>query len=236
MAGVIGVLGGMGPLATLDFLHKVHEETPASRDQDHVPMVVYAVPQVPDRLEHLRGAGESPVPAMIEGLGVLKHAGARLVAIPCNTAHCWYDELVRETGLRILHIADAACDELEAGGPNGAVIGLMATSATVDAGFYQERFWVRGHQCVANTPGEFEALVTPAIYGIKRGELDRGGRLLEEAAQRLLDRGATRLVLACTEMPLGLQHVRSPLLGRSVDATRSLARGCVRYWRSGSPE
>jgi aspartate racemase len=232
MAGVIGVLGGMGPLATVDFLHKVYEQTPASKDQEHVPMVIYSVPQIPDRLEHLSGRGESPLPAMLQGLDLLKHAGAELVVIPCNTAHCWYDDLVRETGLRILHIADAACDEIEAGGPNGAPIGLMATFATVDAGFYQERFWVRGHQCTINTPGEFETLFTPAIYSIKRGELERGGRLLEEAAQRLIDRGATKLVLGCTEVPVGLQHVRSPLLARSVDATRSLAQGCVRYWRS----
>ncbi len=231
MAGVIGVLGGMGPLATIDFLQKVYEQTPAATDQEHVPLVVYAVPQIPDRLAYLRGAGPSPLPAMLEGLAVLGGAGAELVAIPCNTAHRWYDEMVRESGLRILHIADAACDELEAAGTGGAPVGLMATFATVEAGFYQARLRARGHACVVNTPEEFEALFTPAIYDIKRGELERGGRLLEEAGRRLLERGAGKLVLGCTEVPVGLQRVGSALLARSVDATRALAQGCVRYWR-----
>lgn len=231
MAHVIGVLGGMGPLATIDFMQKVYDQTSASKDQEHVPLVVYSVPQIPDRLEHLRGAGESPLPAMLDGLSVLKRAGAECVAIPCNTAHCWYDDMVRETALRILHIADAACDSLEAAGPNAAAIGLMATLATVEAGFYQERFWVRGHQSVVSTPSEFETLITPAIYSVKRGEIERGGRLLEEAARRLLDRGASKLVLGCTEIPIGLEHVDSAVLERSVDATRALALACVRYWR-----
>src|SRR4051812_14632246 len=102
---VLGVLGGMGPLATVDFLKKLIEETPATRDQDHVPVVVYSVPQIPDRPGAILEATESPLPAMLEGVRVLKGAGAAALAIACNTAHYWYDELSAE-GVPVVHIAD----------------------------------------------------------------------------------------------------------------------------------
>ena len=109
---VLGVLGGMGPLATVDFLQKLIEETPATRDQEHVPVVAYSVPQMPERPPAIVGNGESPLPHMLEGVLTLKRAGAKAVAIACNTAHFWYDDLVRDGGLPILHIADAACASL----------------------------------------------------------------------------------------------------------------------------
>src|SRR6186713_3023570 len=100
---VLGVLGGMGPLATVDFLKKLIEETPASRDQEHVPVIAYSVPQIPDRPSAIIGQGESPLPQMLEGIHTLKRADAKAVAIACNTAHFWYDDLVRQGGLPILH-------------------------------------------------------------------------------------------------------------------------------------
>src|SRR5688572_3963986 len=106
---ILGVLGGMGPLATVDLLQKLIEETPATRDQDHVPFVAYSVPQIPDRPSAILSGAESPLPHMLAGIATLKNAGAGTVAIACNTAHYWYDDLVQQGGLPILHIADAAC-------------------------------------------------------------------------------------------------------------------------------
>ena len=139
MNGLIGVLGGMGPLATADFVKKVIEQTPASCDQEHVPLLVYSVPQIPDRQRALAGTGESPVPAMLEGLRVLKQAGAEYVAIPCNTAHCWYAELVQRSGLDILHIADAVVESLATTCAEHGKVGLLATQGTLQAGFFQQR-------------------------------------------------------------------------------------------------
>ena len=107
-AGAIGVLGGMGPMATVDFLAKVIELTPASRDQDHLPFIVYSVPQVPDRSASIVEGRESPLPAMIEGLRTLVRAGVECIAIPCNTAHHWHDDLARESSVPVLHMVDAA--------------------------------------------------------------------------------------------------------------------------------
>ena len=83
----LGVLGGMGPLATVDFLQKLIEETPATRDQDHIPLIAYSVPQIPERPAAIAGHGESPLPHMLDGMRTLRNAGATMIAIACNTAH-----------------------------------------------------------------------------------------------------------------------------------------------------
>src|SRR3712207_6717344 len=104
---LVGVLGGMGPAATVDFMAKVIAVTPAEVDQDHVPMIVHQVPQIPSRTAAVAQGTHEPLAAMIEGLRVLENAGAEILVIPCNTAHHWYEQLARSTPLEIIHIADA---------------------------------------------------------------------------------------------------------------------------------
>src|SRR5215210_2830189 len=128
MARLLGVLGGMGPMATADFFRKLIEETPAERDEDHVPVVVYSVPQIPDRVGAITHGTESPLPQMIAGIMALRKLEVGCVAIACNTAHHWYEELQRASGIPILHIADAACDELRKRG-SAPRVGLLATEA-----------------------------------------------------------------------------------------------------------
>lgn len=229
---LIGVLGGMGPLATLDFLQKLIAATPARRDQEHVPTVVWNVPQIPDRQKALAGTGESPLPAMLHGIAQLNAAGATRIVIPCNTAHAWFDALASASQAPLIHIVQASLDALEAAsGPSGAVVGLVATRGTLDARLYQTHLEARGIPFVINTPEELDTLFTPGCYAIKQGHLERGGKLLEQAAQRLVERGAVRLVLACTEVPVGLAHIASDLLKVSIDPTQALADACLRYWR-----
>ncbi len=226
----LGVLGGMGPLATVDFLQKLIEETPASVDQEHVPVITYSVPQIPDRPPAIIGNGESPLPHMLEGVLTLKRAGATAIAIACNTAHFWYDDLVAQGGLPILHIADAACDALA--GQTIKRVGLLATQGTVAAGFYQSRLHARGAECLLSSDEEQRMLVLPAIECVKRTELVQGHALATRAAQRLLDRGAQSIVMGCTEIPLALEYQSSEVSAHCIDATRALARACVAWWRA----
>jgi aspartate racemase len=230
MPNVLGVLGGMGPLATVDFLHKLIAETPAARDEDHIPVVVYSVPQIPSRPQAITGGGESPLPAMLEGIRTLKAAGAVAIAIPCNTAHYWYADMVRAGGLPIIHIADAALADLEALRIAGKTIGLIATTGTLAAGFFQQRLAARGFRSITNSDTDIEKLVLPAIVHVKRNELDAAARLLQTALDRLDDDGATGVILACTETPVVLDRLSAPTAARCVDATRALAKACVKWW------
>lgn len=226
--GVVGVLGGMGPLATIDFMHKMLRATPAASDQEHVPVVVSSIPQVPDRNAAWRGAGDSPLAAMLASGRRLAEAGAGLVVMPCNTAHLWFDDLQHRLGLPMLHLVDVALAEALAVAGPGARIGLLATDATLDAGLYQARE-VRDaeFEWLLPTPRQRADWVMPGIAAVKAGDLARGGALLHQAALALAQRGAQALVLGCTEIPLVLAPDTSPL--PVIDATAALARRAVAW-------
>lgn len=228
---LLGVLGGMGPLAAADFLAKLAEETPASRDQDHIPYVAWGVPQIPERPAAILGGGASPLPQMLQGIAALKRAGAQAVAIACNTAHYWYDDLVRDGGLPILHIADAACDLLAERGVNAGRVGLIATDGTLAAGFFQQRFAARGLDCLVSSREDQQALVLPAIRAVKANDLARAHTMAVQAVLRLHEAGARAIVLACTETPLAIDHAPSAATPLCIDATRALARACVAWHR-----
>lgn len=227
---LLGVLGGMGPLATVDFLSKLIAETPAERDADHVPVLVYSVPQIPDRPAAILAGGASPLPEMLNGIRTLKAAGAACIAIPCNTAHYWYDALAREAGVPIFHIADAACDALRAQAKSVRSVGVIATRGTIAAGFFQQRLAARGFACLLNTENDQDRLVLPAITAVKRGDLTAAHGLALRAARNLVSAGADAVLLACTEIPPAIAHAPSDVAPACVDATRALARACVAWW------
>jgi aspartate racemase len=229
---LIGVLGGMGPAATVDLMQKIVKEAAGQRDQDHVPVVCWNVPQIPDRQKALAGQGESPLPAMQRGIAALNAAGATRIVIPCNTAHHWFDALQAGSSAPLIHIADASVDALLQADPAVKAVGILATRGTWQARLYQDRLEAHGIACLASTDGEMEQLFTPGCYAVKRGLAAEGGTQLEEAGRALLARGAQRLMLACTEVPVGFDAIRSELSALSVDTNRALARACVAYWRS----
>ena len=229
---LLGVLGGMGPLATVDFLAKLIEEAGAERDEDHVPVVVYSVPQIPSRPAAIIAGGASPLPAMAAGAQSLRRAGATTLAIACNTAHYWYDALESAAGLPILHIADATLDAMEGNGHLPGTVGLIGTKGTIEAGFFQERFAGQGIACVLNSAEEQDSLVLPAIAAVKRHALDVAHALAVQACERLVARGAQTIVLGCTEIPPALEFKSHAYSTRCIDPTRALAQACVAWWRA----
>jgi aspartate racemase len=225
----LGVLGGMGPLATVDFLAKLVALTPAGRDADHLPVLVYAVPQVPDRVAPiLTDAGPSPLPALLAGVASLIAAGAKALALPCHTAHFWADALATAAGpVPLLHIADAAVAALTADGYAGGRIGVIGTRATWQAGFYQERLGRRGFDVRGCREAELTETVLPAIALVKQGQPERARPLFQRAIAALLADGADAVLLACTEIPAAFAE--QPLPAHAVDGTAALARACVAW-------
>lgn len=224
--GILGVLGGMGPLATLDFLRKVLDATPAQVDQDHVPVVTSSIPQVPDRTAAFRGLGESPLPALIASGERLKRAGAGLIVIPCNTAHLWFEPLQQALGVPMLHLIDAALDETVALVRPGARVGLLGTAATIESRLYTDRR-DDGLTWLLPTADEMATLVMPGIEAMKAGDMAASTALLQQAARALAGRGAEALLLGCTEIPLVLNNGNTPV--PVVDATAALARRSVAW-------
>lgn len=224
-ARTIGLLGGMGPGATADLLAKIVQATPANRDQDHIPILVRCIPQIPDRTDALLGRGPSPAAQLAHGARELRRTGAQVLAIACNTAHHWYPEIRDAFGAQVLHIADAVRDELRMHGGSGR-IGLMATSGTLASGFYQQRLQAAGHDVLVPLSDDQARHVDHAITEAKSARWEAARPAAQAAAQALIGRGAERVVLACTELPLALAC--SQLAPRLVDANQALAFACVR--------
>lgn len=222
---LIGVLGGMGPMATIDFMSKVIASTPAHCDQSHVPMIVHQVPQIPDRSTAILSGDDAPLAPMLEGLRRLARAGAELAVIPCNTAHHWYAQLSRLQALPLLHIAEAVRQELISRELHGRQVALLATRGTHVAGVYSGRL---GPAFEPLFPGEegVQKLIDVSIAAIKAGKLAQARSTALEAADRLLSAGAEVLILGCTELPVALAD--TPVQGRCIDSTLALARLCVK--------
>ena len=218
---LVGVLGGMGPAATVDFMAKVIAATPAMADQDHVPLVVYQVPQIPSRTAAVAEGSDAPLPAMLAGIRVLEGAGAEVIVIPCNTAHYWYEPLASATLLEIIHIADAVHEILEERVSLQREVGIMATRATLGSSVFQGR--LPDVRFVAPSEGT-QRLIDEVIETVKSGQLERARRLASTAARNFMAEGAEILLLACTELPIALER-ESGL--DFIDSTEALARACV---------
>ncbi len=226
---MLGVLGGMGPMATADFLAKLVRATPATRDQDHIPTLVCSAADIPDRTAAILGHGVDPLPAMQTALRRLEAAGATRIAIPCNTAHHWHAALQAGTAIPILHIVDAVAESLASAGVTGTV-GLLASDGTLLSGLYPQRFARHGLVCRMPDPAG-QGAVMEAIRRVKAGNDLNGGSSASAAGlatqvETLLSAGCARVVMACTEIPLALADAGA-LRHRLVDATDALARACV---------
>ncbi len=229
---IIGVLGGMGPLAGADFVARLTLATPATRDQDHLRCVLWSDPTVPDRTAAALSGGPSPLPAILAGVRVLEQAGAACLAIPCNTAHLWAEEIAAATPLPLLHIVDAAASALAAREVEGGTIGLMGTAATLRLGLYQTRLSNRGYACLVPDETEMREVVSPAIARIKANDLDGATASLLTMARRLADRGAAAIVLGCTEIPLALRGAEAQGSGLVlIDTIDALARAALAWAR-----
>jgi aspartate racemase len=206
--------------------------TPAATDQEHVPAVLWSDPRVPDRTQ-ARAGGPSPLPALLSGLQGLKSAGCGAIAIPCNTAHGWYDDMVAATDLPILHIVDAAADDLRRVARPGAIVGVMGTAATLAMRLYQDRLEAQGWRVITPDAAEMQRLVTPGIALVKANQVAAAYAPLAEAACLLASRGAQAVVLGCTEIPLGIlagphHEIPVPL----VDTIDALARAAIAWARA----
>ena len=168
---------------------------------------------------------------MLAGLVRLVAAGATHIAIPCNTAHRWYDDLAAASPVPLIHIAEATLDRVRALGANEPVRpGLIATRGLLACGMYQQRFADAGFDCLVPSDDEVERLFTPGCYAVKAGDVEAGAQLLEAVGDALLERGATHLILGCTEVPLAYERIRSVHLPLCVDTNRALAGACIDAW------
>lgn len=227
---ILGIFGGMGPEATANLYQLIVQLTPAKRDQDHIPTLMYSLPQVPDRTAAIQAKDPSIVPYLVEGVTRLEKAGATFIVIPCNTAHFFYDEMQKAVRIPILHMIREVVAEVPRLHPKARKVGLLATTGTLDTGLYEKELKARGLE-VVKPRGEIQsACVMKAVYGIKSG-LDRRQceDWLFEAGEDVVAQGAEIIVLGCTEIPLAFNPKRVPV--PVVNANQVLAQRAIDRFR-----
>jgi len=232
-AKMLGVLGGMGPLASAHFMTRLTLLTPALRDQDHIPTILWSDPRVPDRTRtHIPGA-EDPLPSLLRGVAGLRRAGVGAIVIPCNTAHGWYEAIREAAAMPVLHIVDAAHAELRRHAAPPGPVGIMATEAALAMRLYQDGLEVRGWRCVVPSAETMAVRVTPAIEMIKVNRVSEAYTLLSLCLDELVDQGVAAIIVACTEIPVALKTGPPPAVP-IFDTTDALAKSAVAWWQ-GAP-
>lgn len=232
----LGVLGGMGPMAGAAFALRLAALTPADVDQQHIPTLLRNDPRIPDRSSAYMAGGENPLPYMVEGVRFLERAGAQLIAIPCNTAHLWYDQIAAATRLPVLHIIEAVIDDLRRLGLPKGRIGLMGTAATLKLGLYQRHLEAQGYECLVPDEDEVERYCMGSIRAVKGNQLEQAYSPAAECIARLKARGADAVVLGCTELPLAVPHALRPGLGITLtDSIDALARAAIDRYLADAP-
>ena len=224
---VIGILGGMGPEATIDLFQKIVAATPARIDQEHLRIIIDNNPRIPDRTAALLYGGEDPTPLLQATARNLEQAGADFLIMPCNSAHLFYERIVEAVRIPVLHIADEAVAESLRRYPEIDTVGILAATGTARLGLYHKRFEAKGIRALSPSDADQEA-VHGAIFSVKAG--DKGPAVRERirgVAERMAGQGAQLLLTACTELPLILQDgdVGVPVL----DPTLALAHAAVRF-------
>lgn len=239
--GIIGIVGGVGPYAGLDLTRKIFDQTEASRDQDHLPVVLFSLPgSIADRTRFLLGEiEENAGDAIGEILLKLATAGATVAGIPCNTAHSPRILepallMLREAGtdVRFVHMIDEVIRWIREQLPEATRIGVLSTLGTYETGLYQDALLGAGLEPLfpdaAGRQRVQEAISSP-VYGIKAQSspvTPEARRVLEAEAEQLAEQGAQGIILGCTELPLALTapDVRGVPL---IDATHVLARALI---------
>ncbi|MEI6099370.1 MAG: amino acid racemase [Alphaproteobacteria bacterium] len=229
MTRMLGVLGGMGPAATVDFMDKLTRLTVASCDQDHVPVIALSDPRIPDRSAAITENGPSPEPMLVACIHRLQSAGADVIAIPCNTVHYWFGALNKASRVPLLSIIDASIEAIVAAVPAGARVGILATEGTIVAKIYHNALTAAGFIPEALDPERRNRLVEAGIRCVKAGRVAAGLTLLEAALTELVAAGCQHAILGCTEVSVAFGDATARPGIALYDSNQSLAISALRH-------
>ena len=223
----IGILGGMGPLATADLFEKITLLTKAETDRDHIRVYIDSNANIPDRTAAILNNGEDPVPEMSSALRNLEKCGADCIIMPCNTAHYFLPRLQEMTSIPFLSILTAAAEACKARFP-GKTVGILGTTGTLTANLYQTALAEAGVAYQVPNSQEQEALMRVIYQGVKAGKGPDSYRAdFLTVLEGMHAQGAEVFLLGCTELPMAAEalHITLP----TVDSTAELAKAAIRF-------
>lgn len=194
----IGIIGGMGPMATVDLYKKITLHTKAERDQDQIHVIIDSNAQIPDRTGFILGGGENPLPELARSARRLELAGADFLIIPCNTSHYFFHDICEQVRIPILNLPELTVRWIHGRYGKGTKVGVLATDGTLASGIYEKYLQKEGMELVK--PENNQQLVMAYIYeGIKKNDLSYDTAGLKMAIEEMELAGATAFILGCTE-------------------------------------
>jgi len=226
---IIGILGGMGPEATIDLFYKIIKSTPAGKDQEHLRIIIDNNPKIPDRTAAILGKGEDPLPALQEAARNLEKAGADFIIIPCNTAHYFLPLIQESVKIPILNMIEETAKETQKRISQIQKVGLLASIGIYETEIYHRQFKKFNIEIISPEEKNKEE-VMKIIYIVKTGNSSEEiKKNILKIAQKLIDKGAEAIIAGCTEIPLILKEgdVSVPI----IDSTQVLAKVAVQKAR-----
>ena len=224
---IAGVLGGMGPLATVDFMSMVIDLCPIVTEDDHVRLLVDQNPHIPNRQIVSNIKSKNIGSMLADGALKLQNAGADFIVMPCNTAHMFSDDIKTRVNIPFIHIVDETINEITEYFPEKKSVGIMATSACINAKIYQDGLTVNNKKF--HLPSEsYQDECMKSIFDIKEGtEISNPADSMYKVANHLTEKGAEILIAGCTEIPLVLKNedLNVPL----ISSTEVLAIKTIEY-------
>ncbi|MBQ7575172.1 MAG: aspartate/glutamate racemase family protein [Bacteroidales bacterium] len=221
---VLGVLGGMGPAASAEFMRLLAEKAPAERDQEHPRVILYSDSMIPNRTAFLEGKGEDPSPYLLDGIQSLLSWGADLVCVTCNTAHVFIDSFPAELLARLVHIVEETIYQCRIRSPKGAW--LTATLGTMNSGLYQVHASRSGYDFRIPDAGT-QREIHDVTDMVKEGKVEEAALKYKEIIERLWAIDRLPVVGACTELPIAYDATGLPP-EMGISSLDALAEGCIR--------
>jgi aspartate racemase len=228
MSAVVGILGGMGPLSTIELMKKIIVNTPIKIEQDHIRMLIDNRPQIPDRTEYLLGQGPSPLPMLRNSARLLEKWGAELLAIACNTAHVFIEEIEKSVKIQVLNMLAVLTRDLQNDISSDHEILLLTTSGALKSGIFQQ--YLSGFRLHIPEENLQKTLIMDIIYG-KEGvktakKFDKNRKRMAEYIRSLHLKPETVILAGCTEIGLVLEGMRT--VQQIINPLDHLAREIVR--------
>ena len=226
---IIGILGGMGPEATIDLFYKIIKFTPAEKDQDHLRIIIDNNPKIPDRTAAILGKGKDPLPTLRETAQNLEKAGADFIIIPCNTAHYFLPLIQESVKIPILNMIEETAKETRGKISPIQKVGLLASMGIYKTGIYHQHFKKFNIEVISPERKDKEEIMK-VIYAVKAGNLSEEiKKNILKISQELIDKGAEAIIAGCTEIPLILKEGDVPV--PIIDPTKVLAEIAIQKAR-----
>lgn len=218
---IAGVLGGMGPIATIDLLNKIVKYTDAKKDSDHIHTLVDSYTEIPDRTAYILGQGENPEQHLIDSALKLEAMGASFIVMPCNTAHYFYEKVCGAVKIPFINMIDEVAKELN----DVKKVGLLATKGTYKGHIYENIFNRYGID-VKIPPMDMQEIVTDLIYRVKEGKDDIDQVPIDQVLDYFSSLGVEKIILGCTELPVAFNRLK--IEGDFLDPTKTLAVSTIK--------